>query len=113
MEYPINCGYCYPCLIRKSSLLDARDDRYSHLRKSEEYMQLYGNEKKGSDLRAVISAVYRYKKMDDNDIKGMIRLTGHLEDDAVQKFVRVYKSTMQDLEELLLQNDDIRKIIEE
>ena len=21
-EYPINCGYCYPCLIRKSSLLD-------------------------------------------------------------------------------------------
>ena len=27
-EYPINCGYCYPCLIRKSSLIDAKDDKY-------------------------------------------------------------------------------------
>ena len=31
-EYPKNCGYCYPCLIRKSSLIDVRNDidPYSH-----------------------------------------------------------------------------------
>lgn len=113
MEYPINCGYCYPCLIRKSSLLDAKDERYSHLREEKDYMEIYDSKDRGSDLRAVISAVYRFKKMDDGEIKRMIRLAGHLEEDAVQKFLHVYKSTMQDLEELLLQNDDIRKIIEE
>ena len=24
-KYPVNCGYCYPCIIRKSSLLDVTD----------------------------------------------------------------------------------------
>ena len=43
----------------------------------------------------------------------MIRLAGHLEEVDVHKFLHVYKSTMQDLEDLLLQNDDMRKIIEE
>lgn len=111
-DYPINCGYCYPCLIRKSSLLSAKDDKYSYTAETKRFLDLYGETGKSNDLRAVISSVYRYKKIDDEQIKRMIRLAGHLDEDSVNKFLRVYKSTMHDLEELFSEDEEIKKMIE-
>lgn len=110
-EYPINCGYCYPCLIRKSSVLDARDNKYSYAAETKEFLKEYGETEKASDLRAVISSVYRYKKLDDEKIKEMIRCYGHLNEESVEKFLSVYKSTMNDLIELFSNDDELKKLI--
>ena len=111
-EYPINCGYCYPCLIRKSSLIDAKDDKYSYTAETKEFLDEFGESEKASDLRAVVSSVYRYKSIDDEQIKRMIRLAGHLDESTVHKFLQVYKSTMHDLEELFFADKRMKKMIE-
>lgn len=110
-EYPINCGYCYPCLIRKSSVLDAKDNKYSYVAETKEFLKEYGETEKASDLRAVISSVYRYKKLDDEKIKEMIRYYGHLNEESVEKFLSVYKSAMKDLIELFSNDDELKKLI--
>ena len=107
-DYPINCGYCYPCLIRKSSLLDIKDFRYWYTESASEFLKNNSNNQKANDLRAVISTLYRYKKIDDEGLKDMIRCSGKLDEESVQKFLRVYKSTMEDLIELLSEDDEIK-----
>ncbi len=110
-EYPINCGYCYPCLIRKSSLIDVKDYKYSFTAESKSFIQQYGETEKASDLRAVISAVYNYRKMVDGDIVKKIKIVGNLSSDEVSKFLDLYKSTMNDLEELFSEDEEIKKMI--
>lgn len=110
-EYPINCGYCYPCLIRKSSLIDVKDYKYSFTAESKLFIQQYGETEKASDLRAVISAVYNYRKMVDGDIIKKIKIVGNLSSDEVSKFLDLYKSTMNDLEVLFSEDEEIKKMI--
>lgn len=106
-EYPINCGYCYPCLIRKSSLIDVKDYKYSFTAESKLFIQQYGETEKASDLRAVISAVYNYRKMVDGDIIKKIKIVGNLSSDEVSKFLDLYKSTMNDLEVLFSEDEEM------
>ncbi len=68
---------------------------------------------RANDLRAVISTLYRYKKINDEDLEEMIRCSGKLNEESVKKFIRVYKSTMEDLIELLSENDGIKRMIGE
>lgn len=110
-EYPINCGYCYPCLIRKSSLINVKDFKYSYAAETKLFIQQYGETEKASDLRAVISAVYNCRKMSDEDIVNKIRIAGHLSIEEVNKFLKVYKSTMDDLEQLFSADEEIKKVI--
>lgn len=112
-EYPINCGYCYPCLIRKSSLMDARDFKYSFSAETKDFLNQYGESEKSNDLRAVISAVYQYKYMQDSDIKNKIRLVGRLTEEEVDKFLRLYKATMADLNELFSADSEMKKMLGE
>lgn len=112
-EYPINCGYCYPCLIRKSSLIDTKDYKYSFTAETKDFLSQYGESEKASDLRAVISAVYKYKNMSDIDIKNKIRVAGHLSNNEVDKFLRLYKATMDDLERFFSADDEIKRMLEE
>ncbi len=54
-EYPINCGYCYPCLIRKSSLLDIDEmKKYSYQGENYDFLMAYEESEKSADLRAVL-----------------------------------------------------------
>lgn len=110
-EYPINCGYCYPCLIRKSSLLDLEDFKYSYEAQTKAFIQQYGETDKASDLRAVLLAVYTSRKMNDEDIVRKIQIAGHLSTEEVRAFLRVYKSSMADLEQLFSADDEIKKLI--
>ena len=110
-EYPINCGYRYPYFTRKSSLNDVKDYKYSFTAESKLFIQQYGETEKASDLRAVISAVYNYRKMVDGDIIKKIKIVGNLSSDEVSKFLDLYKSTMNDLEELFSEDEEIKKII--
>ena len=108
-EYPINCGYCYPCLIRKSSVLDVEKDKlYSFSGESFDF--LIDNEK-GSDLRAVLSSIYRYNHMEDKDLKRYIISVGRLTPDEIEKFMDVYKKTMNDLLQLFTSDPRMKEYL--
>ncbi|MEG0577734.1 MAG: Qat anti-phage system QueC-like protein QatC [Bacilli bacterium] len=113
-EYPMNCGYCYPCLIRGSSLLDvskSKFDRYSFLGNTKDFINEYSRSEKSNDLYATISSVYRYKNSSDNEIKRLIQCTGKLTEEEVDKFLHVYKETMKDLVELFSVNQDFKDYV--
>lgn len=112
-DYPINCGYCYPCLIRKSSLMDVNtaDERYSYESISLDFLNRFSKSDKESDLSAVISSIYRYKNIDDNEIKRLIKCTGQLSVEDTEKFVRVYDKTMEDLIELFSTDPQMKEYI--
>lgn len=100
-DYPINCGYCYPCLIRKSSILDVKiDKKYSFLGESYEFLIKNGENEKGADLRAILSSIYRYKYISEKELKHYIRSVGRLTSEEGDNFLRVYKKSMEDLIEL-------------
>lgn len=113
-EYPINCGYCYPCLIRKSSTLSLHVDRckYSYDAENYDFLVQFENFDKSSDLRAVLNAVYTARKSTDKDIIRKIKYTGILTQDEVRKFLRVYRSTMYDLEELFAKDPRYAQYLE-
>ncbi|MDF2503032.1 Qat anti-phage system QueC-like protein QatC [Clostridium sp.] len=112
-EYPINCGYCYPCIIRKSSLLDIEDMKYSFAAETIEFLEQYSGSEKSSDLRAVMSSIYRYRNLDDKKIKQMIHYSGTLDNESTEKFIRLYKVTMEDLKEMFSKDKEMMKLIEE
>lgn len=66
----------------------------------DEFVMKYSGTAKIHDLNAVVSSIYRYEKLDDAQIAEMIRYAGNLDDNQVNNFIRVYKSTMNDLQEL-------------
>lgn len=112
-QYPKNCGYCYPCLIRKSSLIDIADKReiYSYENVSLDFLKSFSESDKISDLTAVINSVYRYRIVDDNEIRRLIRCTGKLSNDEIEKFLRVYKATMEDLIKLFSTDEEMKEYI--
>ena len=109
-EYPINCGYCYPCLIRKASLLDVATDNDME-GSFYDFLTEYEYSDRTSDLRAVMNSVYRYRQCNDNDIKKMIRRTGRLSENEVNKFLRVYKNSMDDLIALFSTDERLKGLI--
>ena len=111
-KYPINCGYCYPCLIRKSSLIDVKDINEEYTYKDIDLNFIMKNEDRDitSDTRAVLSSIYRYKNIDEKELVRLIKCSGRLENDEIEKFVRVYKSTMEDLV-TLFSSEKIKKYI--
>ena len=112
-EYPINCGYCYPCLIRKSSILDVEEDnKYSYAGNSYEFLKENEENDKGADLRALLSSIYRYKHIDEKELKIYIRNVGELTTEEVDKFLRLYKSSMEDLIELFTADERMKEYLD-
>lgn len=100
-EYPINCGYCYPCLIRKSSLLGIREDgKYSYQGETFGFLMAYEESEKSADLRALLGSIYRYKHISDKELKRYIRCVGELSKDEAEKFLQLYKKSIDDLIQL-------------
>lgn len=111
--YPKNCGYCYPCIIRKCSMLglERYDSSYSEPELSFEFFEKNINRDITNDMAALISSLYRYIHIDDTELIRLIKNTGPLKQEDVTKFVSVYKNTMTDLKELLYQDEDLKKYI--
>ena len=85
-EYPVNCGYCYPCLIRKSSLLDIDEiKKYSYQGEAYDFLIEYEESEKSADLRAVLGSIYRCKHSSDKELKRYIRCVGELTEEEVEK----------------------------
>ena len=114
-EYPINCGYCYPCLIRKSSLLgiDKGNEKYTYFEKLGDFLLEYEESEKTLDLRALINSTYVANHSSDFDIMRKIRIAGRLKPDEVEKFLVMYRKSMSDINELLSGDEYLRRILEE
>mgnify|MGYP002522641300 CR=1 FL=1 len=110
-EYPINCGYCYPCIIRKSALLDVIDDGYSHAESSSDFLNRLSDSDKSADLNAVINSVYRFQTSSDEELKRLIRKTGKLSSNEIDQFLRLYKSSMNDIIELFRKDPGMERYI--
>ena len=104
---PMNCGYCYPCIIRKASLMKIcnSDQNYDYsdifnkdfLRKE----GLFRDKKYNvDDLKAVLSSINRLKSLSEKEIKALIMQTGKLSMEEVIKAYRVYVKTMEEVQEL-------------
>ncbi|MGE5630798.1 MAG: Qat anti-phage system QueC-like protein QatC [Caulobacteraceae bacterium] len=111
--YPKNCGYCYPCLIRKSCLQDIilNDNSYSYNSISLDFLKRYSAGSKINDLNAVINSVYRYIHSDDSELRRLIMCTGSLTGEEIEAFLHVYKSTMDNLITMFSQDYEMRNYI--
>lgn len=92
--YPKNCGYCYPCLIRKSSL--------AHLNLTEDYTFDLNNSfwsmstNKKDDIRSMLYAARQYKLFGRNYIIKRIEAESNLEPEEIEPFTNLYIKTMDD-----------------
>ena len=105
---PRNCGYCYPCLIRRASLngIDISEEYLEDFK--EDYkigMTFVRNEKfsnpdtgKTTDLKAVLLAVHNYLKYGSKEYytEKLISLGG-MDMQEIEKFVDVYMKSMGEL----------------
>ena len=110
--YPINCGYCYPCLIRKGSLLDVKDDgNYSYRESPSAILMKYSDGDRSLDLTAVVNSVYRFNHSSSEEIRQLIRNTGPLSGEDVDKYERLYAAGMRDLNELFSKDPEMEKYL--
>ncbi|MEG0774354.1 Qat anti-phage system QueC-like protein QatC [Clostridium sp.] len=108
---PKNCGYCYPCLIRKASLnsFGYNNKEYNpkyKLSKAfiEEFNAVNG---KASDLKALLLTFKRYliHKNDKNYIKHLLLKHGKLSIEELYKYEEVYIKSMEELLEMFADED--------
>ncbi|MBE5393702.1 hypothetical protein HT747_00640 [Brevibacillus borstelensis] len=104
---PVNCGYCYPCIIRRASLIvnEFFDDQYNpnyELSKSfiEENNKLDG---KASDLKAVLFTIKRYveKRHDQSFIRRLLRIQGPLTSEELDSYERVYRESLKEILQMI------------
>ncbi len=108
--YPINCGYCYPCLVRKSSLLDIVDEsNYSYSDSPSEFLARHGDSETSLDLLAVVNSIYRFEYCNSEQIRRLIKNTGPLSNEDIDKYERLYHAGMHDLIELFRKDPDMEK----
>jgi hypothetical protein len=100
---PLNCGYCYPCLIRRASLVvnGFTDDHYnSNYSLDNEFIE--GNQKidgKASDLKAVLFTIRRFVDNEHNSvfIRKLLRQQGPLSNVELNSYERVYRTSINEL----------------
>ena len=111
---PKNCGYCYPCLIRRSSLLDLDLENESYgIDILETSITKNSTEAKRSDLEDLLSSIISANESTDNELKRRIAMTGKLSSEEIERFLRLYKSTICDLKQLFIRNNDYARLIGE
>ena len=114
--YPVpqNCGYCYPCLIRRSSLLDL-DLSIESYGKDILNPNITANLTKAklSDLEDLISSIITANESTDSELRRRIAQTGKLSLEEIELFLRLYKSTICDLKQLFKRNAVYSRLIGE
>lgn len=104
---PINCGYCYPCLIRKASIVvnGLKDIGYNPIYKLDKDF-LLNNSKldgKASDLKALLYSIKRFKLNEHNvrHIRSLLKKPGSLSKDELSQYEHVYSNSMKELLSLI------------
>lgn len=111
-EYPINCGYCYPCVIRRASLLDVEDaSKYSSDLSPSVFLNQFGESERSADLNAIVDSVYRYQNSTEAQVRRLVKCTGKLIPNEIVEFSRVYSQGMNDIIEWLLLDSGMERYI--
>lgn len=109
---PINCGYCYPCMIRRASLNKINFDNTKYIeyfnddyKLSMDMIEKYGNPYSGraKDLIAVLQALHVYENNTDENYykKALIKL-GNLSLEEVMIFEVVCKKSLEELNDMMV-----------
>ncbi|MBU8772013.1 Qat anti-phage system QueC-like protein QatC [Cytobacillus oceanisediminis] len=107
---PCNCGYCFPCLIRKASFAKiGRDETcYNPLYDlSRDFILKHNNiQGRASDLKAVLFSLKRYidNQEDSEYIRSLLVRQGHLNNEELEGYERVYRKSMEELLEMIKMN---------
>jgi hypothetical protein len=115
VQPPTNCGYCYPCLIRRASLNcigDDNTDYNEHYILNKEFIQKYNNlQGKASDLKAVLFSIRRYlqHKEDKQYIRSLLVRQGPLTIEEVDAYERLYRKSMDELLAMIIREDQKNK----
>lgn len=114
-RYPVpqNCGYCYPCLIRQSSLLDVdlKNEQYGEKNLFKKGFIKNTTDTKRSDLEDLLSAIITAKNSTDSQLRKRIAMTGDLSLEEINSFLNLYRKTMSDLEQMLSKSSDYKQLI--
>ncbi|WP_313232110.1 Qat anti-phage system QueC-like protein QatC [Tissierella praeacuta] len=114
LETPMNCGYCYPCLIRKASMnkIKYEKDEYNPYNKlSKSFIENNNKiEGKAKDLKAVLYSLNRYINHidDDNYINMLLMKSGSLISNEIKYYNRVYRESMNEIKRMI-ENEDNNK----
>ncbi len=108
---PENCGYCYPCLIRQSSLVGflPPNEHYSYDVLSLDYLMNATNAKR-SDFVDLLSSINEACLSTDEDLMKRIKATGRLTQEETHSFLRLYKETIADLIRMLSVDPELLRI---
>ncbi len=105
---PQNCGYCYPCIIRKASMNKINYDETSYYNPnyslSQVFISEYGNfDGKASDFRAVLLSLKNFldNQNDENYLNYILLKHGILSKDELDKYKRVYVESMKEIFEMI------------
>lgn len=107
----MNCGYCYPCLIRKASMnkVNYLKDEYNPYNKlSKTFIENNNSiEGKAKDLKAVMYSLSRYINHIDDDsyINRLLIKTGKLELEEIREYNRVYRVSMEEIKNMIIEED--------
>lgn len=107
VETPCNCGYCYPCLIRRASFVKIGEDKTSYnplyqLRR--DFILNHNNiQGRASDLKAVLFSLRRYieNREDSEFIRSLLIRQGPLISEELDGYERVYRQSMEELFEMM------------
>lgn len=111
LQTPMNCGYCYPCLIRKASMnkVNYLKDEYNPYNKlSKSFIENNNSiEGKAKDLKAVMYSLNRYiNNIDDNSyINRLLLNTGKLKLEEIREYNRVYRVSMEEIKNMIIEED--------
>ena len=75
------------------------------------FLDDYSESDKSADLNAVISSVYRFQASSDEQLRRLIRKTGSLTPNETEQFLRLYKSSMNDIIELFRMDPGMERYI--
>ncbi|WP_340392827.1 Qat anti-phage system QueC-like protein QatC [Paenibacillus sp. FSL E2-0190] len=104
---PVNCGYCYPCLIRRASLIvnDFFDDHYNvNYELNRSFIEVNNKlDGKASDLKAVLFTLKRYvdKRHDQSFIRRLLRIQGPLTSEEINSYERVYRESLKEILQMI------------
>lgn len=111
VETPCNCGYCYPCLIRRASLVSVSKDltKYNpEYKLDNDFIKNYNAlQGRASDLKAVLFSLRRYiqHKGDKDFVRNLLLRQGPLTNSELEAYERVYRKSMNELLKMVVHAD--------
>ena len=74
------------------------------------FISAFSESERSYDLSAVISSISRFKHSNEKQIRRLVKATGSLTPDEIEKFERVYSSGISDLIELMNKDPKMKEL---